>query len=955
MFPIVSKVNFKVAYYNQHFLCLLKAIGLCILFVLPVLSHSQKLSYSSSASLADKVYLQLDNKAYTKEECIWFKAIVTDAAVHIPGVASGVLYVELIDPYENIVDHKLIRLDKGIGKGFFQLYSNYTTGYYQIRAYTEWNKNFGENFFFKAYLLISDGEGKMETNPIANLIVEEGQNDERRLKLSLSPFAMDSFLSKNLTVLLSLDEKKDTISLKKNKTNEYLLDYSIPLSCRLVTVKLQGENNLNYSRTIALDTSFLDVQFLPESGELVNGLSSVLGIKAIGYDGRGRRTEGEITGKDGRLITTFTTNTLGMGVAIIEKIDSTENYIARIQLGKGVQRAYQLPKIAAKGNILSVKKEGNQIFLKSSSSYLLEDSIMIQASVRGAIYYHFKGKFTNGIFSFAIPANLLPEGIVDFTLMVHGSPVAERLYFNQRKEARLSIAISTDKKNYTQREETKLSVEIKDKDAKAVPASLSVLAFNKTASGSMLDNRENILSYFLLSSDLRGEIESPGYYFTKGQDKFNDLDALILTQGWRKYNYQRDSIALRHFPEPGLTVSGNVKDVLSGKKAISGTELTLMTFGKESLFAKQKTDSNGRFSFPLYDEDGGYVDIVIQSANKSYKLTDYQLTLDKRSSPDISFDHSRSVEKPDTIIAGYIKKALENKRVEDAFIMMQEVVVKSYVMTPERKKVADEYGPPNTVIGGDEIRAKDAQNKYSYGLYSILKHSFRDKITIINHKPTDPNDSSPPFPLAMIYNSSYRPIRSARAFAREDEVFKEIEGLITTLVVVDGIPATWKEDYQYRIPFIPVSEIKSVEIIENAKNFSNLLCLTYRGQCDNLVSKAAALPTVGNIIAIYTYSGKGLINSQAPRGINTMKIPVFSTPKEFYVPRYENLKPEDWQKPDVRNLLHWQPELKADNLGKASLSIYNSDNIGTMQVIIEAISEKGEIGYQELNYETKKK
>ncbi len=44
-----------------------------------------------------------------------------------------------------------------------------------------------------------------------------------------------------------------------------------------------------------------------------------------------------------------------------------------------------------------------------------------------------------------------------------------------------------------------------------------------------------------------------------------------------------------------------------------------------------------------------------------------------------------------------------------------------------------------------------------------------------------------------------------------------------------------------------------------------------------------------------------------------------------------------------------------DSLGKAFENFYNADNIGEMQIVVEAISENGEIGYQEMFYEVKKR
>jgi uncharacterized protein YfaS (alpha-2-macroglobulin family) len=84
-------------------------------------------------------------------------------------------------------------------------------------------------------------------------------------------------------------------------------------------------------------------------------------------------------------------------------------------------------------------------------------------------------------------------------------------------------------------------------------------------------------------------------------------------------------------------------------------------------------------------------------------------------------------------------------------------------------------------------------------------------------------------------------------------------------------------------------------------------------------------------------------------------VTVFSMPREYYAPRHEQLKPDDWKKPDLRQLVHWDPKIKTDSTGRSVVSFYNSDNTGTIKVIVEAISENGELGYSELFYDVRKR
>jgi len=344
----------------------------------------------------------------------------------------------------------------------------------------------------------------------------------------------------------------------------------------------------------------------------------------------------------------------------------------------------------------------------------------------------------------------------------------------------------------------------------------------------------------------------------------------------------------------------------------------MMTFGNPVSVQKQTTDSLGRFDFNVHDKYGQNLNIVIQSAKKSGKKMDYTITLDKNESPAVTFNHVKSIEKADSVVHAFVEKNIERKIVDDAFplssgtIYIDEVTVEGYRMTPNRKKVMEKYGKPDQVIDGEAIREKE--EKWSFGLYSVLMYNFPNEIEIIR-----------------VGGVLYAQVKNGGA----------------TFVVIDGIPVKL---YDYPlIPNLPPSDVSSFEIIKYADNFLDL----YFEVVPNPNPKI--YPEFGSVIAIYTHGKLGLHGVKRPEGILHTAIPVFSTPREFYAPKYENLQPKDWHKPDLRALVHWEPRLIIDSLGKASATFYNADNIGEMQVLVEAISENGDIGYQEIVYKVKKR
>ncbi len=892
-----------------------------LFFLMHFTSWSQKAETILLDNSPEKIYLQLDREVYATDNNIWFKSIVANAKYHTPTLLSGVLYIELIDPNEKLLEKKLIKLEKGVGSGFFKLNRNAIEGMYLVRAYTEWNKNFGADFYFKEYLRVFSPSAKKLTNAISNITLVEKEGNKRSLNAHFSPYDIDSLHKKRLTVIVSQKNKKDTLFIRKNKNDAFVLDYEIADSIQFVTLQMLTKNLQSESKTIALEEDYINLQFFPESGELVHGISSKVAFKAIDSNGKGKQVSGEIIDDKEKIITRFESNELGMGHFTLILADCSTSYRAKLatQESEKVSMEVLLPKISGLGNVLSVVNQGEKIRLVASSNYLKNDSIYIKASCRGRDYFDIRGQLRNGTLRFSLPSNKLPEGIIAFTMMDKpGHHVAERLFFNERPEQRIQVKLSTNRDTYYQRDLTELNIETTNNNGQFINADISVLAFNKDQLGELEDSRHHILSYFILTSDLKGTIENPAYYFGDNPNRKYHMDLLMLTQGWRKYHYHKTIDSIVHQPETALSVSGSVKRAVStsNKKAV---DLTLLTFGNPKSLQSQTTNDFGKFNFPLEDAYGDPMRILLQTKNKKNgKKRNYTIDLKENHSPPVNYDFQKSVEQVDSTIQLIVENNIERKLKEDSYRLasgitqLEEVVLKPYKMTPQRQKVADEYGKPTLVIEGKEIEEKE--EKWSYGLYSVLMFNYPDKIDIVR---------------------------------RNQDLYAFVVGSPgITMVVIDGIPVMW---YHYPlIHSIPPSEVKSFEIIKSAKNIFQLYM--------EVVPNASPLgaPTFGSVIAIYTRAGKGLHGAFKPIGIIKTSVPVFSESIEFYAPKYENPKEVDWLKPDLRSVIHWEPSLTLDSNGKVSTSFYNADTTGKMQIVVEAISDNGAMGYQVIDYEVEK-
>lgn len=899
---------------------LLKIISLFLVTFFSTTVFSQTNKINSPAAMAEKIYLQLDSEIYLAGQTLWFKAIVTSAANHIPSKLSGVLYVELIDPDEHLVEQKIIKIVKGIGEGFFDIDANYSEGRYLLRAYTTWNENFDSPFMFKTYVNIFPASQIAKKDPITDVVLVK-QESEHILTAHFNPLLLDSLHKKNLQVYLTVDGKKDSLILKRKKNGDYFLEYEVPEEAQLVTLTMGTSTGIFNSKTIALKEDILDVQFFPESGKLVGGFTNKVGLKILDYRGKGIPVSGEIIDNAGKIITTFKSNKLGMGFFFIQA-DSTTTYYARMTSlpnSGDFSKNYSLPEVTSKGDLLSVSEIKENIRIVAASNYKKSDSIFIEASCRGMLYYLIKGKLKEGEFAQFFPAAQLPEGIIAFTMRDASDKIlAERLYFNHKPNSFLPITISTDKSTYNPREQTKVDIQL-DNSIENPDANLSVLVINKKQLGSFQITRENILSYFLLGSELKGNIEDPGYYFRKeNENTANDLESLLLTQGWRKYNYQeidKDTLILEPH-ESAIQVKGTVKGLMSKKKNKEGINLTMVAYGQSTSIFTQQTDSLGRFNFILPDEYGKEIKALIQSASQRGNNKNYTFTLDRRFIPKIRYDQVNSIAQLDSTMVNLLQDRWNRNDFEltDDVTLLDEVYLQGYAMTPQHEKVTEAYGEPDAVISGKALQKM--AGGYTSGLYNVLLSHFPEDINITR---VDGIDS----------------------YLRAD-----VMGSDATLIVVDGIPV---KEYDYHlVPDMPVSEILSVEVIRYAKNFTSLYNQVYPTVFDTL--GPPKIPVIGSVIAIYTEGGVGFLGANTAVGMIKTTIPVFSRTREFYTPKYDNLQDKDWETPDLRDVIQWMPQLKPDAKGHAITTFYNADQSGDVLVVIEGITTNGKIGYAEYTY-----
>lgn len=891
---------------------------LTILCLFPCFSNAQT-NGNLDISVAEKIYLQLGSEVYATDQEIWFKAIVVDSQDHLPTKVSGVLYVDLIDPNGQIIAHRLTKLTSGLGHGSFELNKNYPIGRYLIRAYTQWNRNFGNDFIFENYFNVVAPESRTNNSFMEALTTEELESGGFLLTGKIASLALESMGEKRVPIYLNFEQGQDTIEIKK-KNGDYSLAYEIPRNSDWVTITLGGNKGSPRSETIVLKKSALDIQFFPESGQLVHGFPNKMGVKVLGADGKGAPVNGTIFDEKGQRVTQFMSNSLGMGTFTIQA-DSTKIYHAKVFVpndSTGTNtHIYPLPKVTPKGSIISLSRIGEKLWIRVSTN-ILESQVYIKVSCRGKDYFLMEGPLQNGFLVKDFPSDKLPGGILVFTLMDQQKrPVAERLFFNHKKDQVMDFTIQTDKESYDRRQLTKLNLQVSGPSSETRDASISVLAMNKTQFQPELIN--TIRSYFLLDSEIRGEIEDPDYYFrVQTPERFEALDALLLTQGWRNYKYpvkRKGNTFL--WPEQGIEVKGSIQTIRSKQNTSKNINVSLATFGRETKFYTSMADSLGRFGFLLDDDYGSKMEFMVSSVDSKGKKTNHKIRLDTIAPLKTIYKQDPFVREPDTVINAVVEAGKERVRTEAVFdslygvTQLDEVVVSDHFLTPERAELYKKYGDPDVIISGDDIR--DKEKEWSYGLYSILLFNYGDQIAIER------------FPDGFMLAH----IRAGRGEP--------------TLLMVDG---KLIENHQYElVPNMSPEVVERVELIKYAKFFKSRY-LTVFPETDLLEA-----PSLGHIISITTKGGVGVHAPIRPEpGTLKASVELFSPIKQFYAPKYDKPPPGQEDKPDLRALVHWEPLIFTDQTGSASTSFYNGDITGKYIIIVEAISGDGRIGYSTTEY-----
>lgn len=659
-----------------------------------------------------------------------------------------------------------------------------------------------------------------------------------------------------------------------------------------------------------------NLQFFPEGGELVAGLKSKMGIKLTDKLGNGIALEGNLVEENGQPVAVFRTFDFGLGVVSFTP-ENGKSYRAEVEVG-GITQTYPIPEILASGYNLNIGNLGNSLDLRvqASPAESLEGGFLI-GHLRGGVFLQqvFTAEQASS-FSTQLSTVNLPDGVAQFTLYkADGEPVCERLVFVDNPTDDLNVKLSANKEQYNTRQKVSLDIDLQDKSGRPVVADLS-LAITDLSAVSSSSNSENIKSWLLLNSDLRGEVKNPGFFFSEpfnGKRRYL-LDALMLTHGWRKFVWTNVPKTPMTYPgEQGILITGATTKL--GQPDVPIPTYTRLNVLESDLFQnEQQTDEQGRFSFgPYLFQDT--IEIVLQARklkknakkNKGKlsgdRFVDIQLTPDVSPPEILPYDFSAPLASSGSLDK-YLSISQEQKRNDRIFDGMS-VNFDEITVTGRRKQKTEEevieeivayYGEPTHRLMLDSLMGTDGSS-----LFDVLMRM-------------------PGVLVTGSYPNQSVQVRGSVSF----------NASTSPLYLLDGSPIDESFAASMR-----ANEVFLIDLLSGPE------ASIYGSRASN------------GVIALYSRRGsrESAITERKP-GIVNFTHPGLYKARQFFSPNYAKRKP-DHQKPDLRTTLFWAPTISFDGSNSAKLEFYTCDNSGTYLLKLEGISSTGQLIYETSTIEVK--
>ncbi|MDP2414485.1 hypothetical protein [Daejeonella sp.] len=769
-----------------------------------------------------------------------------------------------------------------IAKQFFQ----YSEQNLQEKIYVHTDRELylaGEILWFKLYNVNTVSNKSLDFSKVAYVeIMDKNLKPVLQAKISIDKGSGSGSLYLPVSLSSGNYQFRAYTSWMKNFSPDFYFEKNITL----VNALTKPEKQLAEKE----DRKF-DVQFFPEGGNMVESLPAKLAFRAIDSQGKGIDFRGTLVDENNNSVLSFKPLKFGIGSFSFTP-ENGKTYRALIEIPGSKTIVKELPS-AKTGYVLQLENEGaERIKVKvHANEGASNQQLVLFVHTRQDKKLNESITLNGGRSEFLIEKNKLSEGISHFTLFnTSGKALAERLYFI-RPYSQLNLGIKADKSAYSTRNKVSLELISKDEKGFDIDADASVSVFASSAGGS---EDADIFNYLWLKSDLKGNIESPGYYL-KNKDAVVDeaLDNLMLTHGWRRFVWQ--NVITGNKPVFGFIpeIDGHIIHARIIDTKINGPANNILAYlslpGKKLHLYGARSNNSGLVSFHTRDIYGPS-ELVAQTDTQQDSTYKIEIL-----SP---FSKEYSSTKPTELI---LNEELRNQLFTQSLSSQVQNVYSSNKLRTFYPALIDSSAfylkPDKTYLLDNFVRFNTMEEVLREYVAEVpvtrQKDDFSVWVTVRPHLVNIPKSVKP-------------------------------------LIILDGVPIF---DSGNKIIKYDPKKVRSLDVVAQkyflgALNFEGILNFTtYKGNLPDFQLDTRA--------TITDFDGLQL-------------------KREFYSPVYETTGQAESRLPDFRNILYWSPDIKINSDGKKTISFYTSDQENNYTIMLQGISSSGKAGSTCLNIQVKK-
>ena len=750
----------------------------------------------------------------------------------------------------------------------------------QEKSFVHTDKQFyiaGEICWFKLYLVDGTFHKPLNLSKVAYVEVLDNKNTPvLQAKISVA----DGVGNGSLTLPVTLSSGNYRLRAYTRWMQNFSPDFFFETDLTVI----------NTRKIYQVDSQNISIRYqaslFPEGGHLVNGVDCVMACQLTDQYGHGSPGEGWVVMDDHDTISHFLVNIHGVATFAFTPM-AGHRYQALLQ-AEQQHLTVALPVAADKGYALRVDAAGDSVRIRVQTSPGLGDRMVTMvAHTRQAIKIVRNMPLVDGLAVLAFDKNKLGEGISHITIFNElRQPVSERLVFRfPAKSPRLSLSL--DKPVIEPRQ--KLSIAMNMQEVSSTTTTELSMAIYR-ADSLQPDAQENIMTYLLLTSDLQGRIDQPTQYFLH-QDTTSErqIDNLMLTQGWRKFNW--DDItsgappAISFAPEiSGHVINGRVTKI-NTNESVKDVAAYLSVPGSRAQFYCNLSDSVGNLKFFTKDfYNQGEVIVQVDKASPAGVTAEVLNPFSNK--------HSAKLLPPLDITTvpslAFVNQNV-NVQVENAFSG-----VTSRSFSYPKIDTSSFFGPPDVSYKLD-----------NYVRFTTMEEVLREYVTPVNVRKKDSRYHLPVFDAP------------GKRFFEDDP-----------LVLIDGVPVG---DLNKVMQFDPLKvakmDIKSRTYFRGNLLFSGIVSMnTYQGDLAGLELDPRA--------TVIDYDGLQLNRS-------------------FAAPTYTTDAQRDSHYPDFRTLLSWSPSIHLDAQTKIELPVYSSDVPGRYLVVVQGVTSDGQPVFATYQFDVK--